>query len=327
MPRYHKFDCFLSTHLKLELADSLKLQLSEVRLLPLFTLEKIQSALSDKLCIFLGTSCSGKTTLAKHIFKVYPGVVVLEHDERLRLLTLEFLKKQARESFDQLFSIFGASMLHYITCPEDDLFWKRNLTQLSPIMKHVIHLRKLCEKHFKELHEKTYFSLFEDCKFFACLGFFIIVHVVGKGGLSRFIPFTSNIVLSYCPPDRLASRVILRNQRALNENQPLEMRCISVVLEQFSKLFSAEGKIKAGMALDEIETQKFINVVQYHHRCPFFAHRPLDIKKYTSGLLQNLQIKSEGTSKLYPGLNELSNASILIYRSSKKTKKLGYSYK
>jgi len=285
---------------------SLKLQFSEVKRFPFFSTEKIRKCLANNLLLFLGTSCSGKTTLSMILIKWYPRTIVLEHDERLRQVALEFFKEQARESFDIMFSLLGPSMLHYISCPQDDPFLKRSSDQLYPVMSHMAKLRLLCETHFKELHEKTYFSLIEDCKFFAALDFVVIVPVVGKRGLSHFIPFAPKTILFYSSFNTLASRINLRNQKAFETNQPLEMRYLSIVFEQFSKLFRVQAKdeSKEVINLELIHAKQFTEqIVCYSEQVPFFSPRPLMIQEYLKSLFANLRAENTNTFNLTPSFN------------------------
>lgn len=304
---------------------SLKHQYLEARAFALFSPDKIHSSLKSNLFVLLGTSCSGKTSLSKAICKANPKVIVIEHDGRLRQLVLEFLKNKAQESYEQLYSIFGLSMLHYISCPEDDLFWKRSFNLLSLHMPHIVKLRELCQKHFKSLHETAYYCILEECKFLACLDFTIIVHVVGNRGLSHFTPLTSKIMLVYCSFSRLGSRIKKRNERAFNDNQPLEMRYISIVFEQFSKLFRAQHRSNE-MALEKVYAKKIAATIeQSHQKIPFFSPQTIDVKKYTRDIFQNLGNHDKDTFIITPSSNFpiiISKTSSSFYITNKANSKL-----
>jgi len=200
--------------------------------------------LPKEFIIFLGTSSSGKSTLAKEYVKNNSETVLIECDKIGEEMVCDFLKEKKGALFNRLYNRFGDSLLYYIHgnvyTAEDPFNIQRHFDNVD-LLRDFIELRDFFVINRHAINSKLLLKIAEDVRRYQYYGLTVILDIVAaREHLLIFSEMNPIRVLVYCPFSSIANHVLKRNGKALINNEPMEYRHLLKVYKLFSIFFKAE---------------------------------------------------------------------------------------
>jgi deoxyadenosine/deoxycytidine kinase len=205
----------------------------------------------SKLIVLTGTTCTGKSSLAKSIISADPEILHIDMDDFIKQSFFSYTEKLAQNEsghsprIAQLLSLLGNRLLFYSCMSQGkDIFYK--LTIDEPLKVVLDELKQWLDsdpQFQKRLYRHITRELHQCLKKWMLLGKVVILDLASNArDLAHLSSFKPTFVLCHCDMNTLFDRLVTRNQQAIAQKQEKNYRLVTNLVHQIGIFFQTKTR-------------------------------------------------------------------------------------